>query len=188
MRRKCFVFLIIVLLILVCLHQAGVPLRMREIPADEKEVEYIGKIVRIQEKMDKYSLRVKLLKRNGTAVSFCEEALLSYRGEVSRAEELLNTVIVFRAKLCDAQTARNPHCFNYRDYLKSCGIGKTASVNSLRPLQATYTPKEKYERFLYKARNEFLNDTGEDAKGIAIQRIYKKRFTMSFAATEPHIF
>ncbi len=166
MRRKCFVFLIIVLLILVCLHQAGVPLRMREIPADEKEVEYIGKIVRIQEKMDKYSLRVKLLKRNGTAVSFCEEALLSYRGEVSCAEELLNTVIVFRAKLCDAQTARNPHCFNYRDYLKSCGIGKTASVNSLRPLQATYTPKEKYERFLYKARNEFLNDTGEDAKGI----------------------
>lgn len=167
MRRKCFVFLMIVLLVLVYLHQAGVPLRTGEIfTDDEKEVEYIGKIVRIQEKSDKYSLRVKLLKRNGTEVSFREDVLLSYRGEVSCAEELLNTVIAFRAKFCDAQPARNPHCFNYRDYLKSCGIGKSASVNSLRLLQATYTPKEKYERFLYKARSEFLSGTGEEAKGI----------------------
>ena len=167
MRRKCFVLLMIVLLVLVCLHQAGVPLRTGEISVDdEKEVEYIGKIIRIQEKSDKYSLRVKLMKRNGTAVSFCEDALLTYRGEVSSAEELLNTVITFRAKLCDAQTARNPHCFNYRDYLKSCGIGKIASVNSLHPLQVTYTLKEKYERFLYKARSEFLSVTGEEAKGI----------------------
>lgn len=157
----------IVLLILVCLHQAGIPLRIGEIPADdEKEVEYIGKIVRIQEKSDKYTLRVKLLKRSDATVSFCEDALLTYRGEVASPEKLLNTVIVFRAKLCDAQPARNPHCFHYRDYLKSCGIGKIASVNSLRPLQAAYTLKEKYERFLYKARCEFLSSTGEDAKGI----------------------
>lgn len=157
----------IVLLILVCLHQAGIPLRIGEIPADdEKEVEYIGKIVRIQEKSDKYTLRVKLLKRSDATVSFCEDALLTYRGEVASPEKLMNTVIVFRAKLCDAQPARNPHCFHYRDYLKSCGIGKIASVNSLRPLQAAYTLKEKYERFLYKARCEFLSSTGEDAKGI----------------------
>lgn len=167
MRRKCFVCLMIVLLILVCLHQAGIPLRIGEIPADdEKEVEYIGKIVRIQEKSDKYTLRVKLLKRSDATVSFCEDALLTYRGEVASPEKLLNTVIVFRAKLCDAQPARNPHCFHYRDYLKSCSIGKIASVNSLRPLQAAYTPKEKYERFLYKARCEFLSSTGEEAKGI----------------------
>ena len=167
MRRKCFIFLLIVLIVLVCLHRAGVPLRMREIPADdEKEVEYIGKIVRVREKADKYSLRVRLLERDGAAISFCEDALLSYRGEACSAADLLNTVVAFRAKLCDAQPARNPHCFDYRDYLKSCGIGKTASLNSLRPLRTAYTPKEKYERFLYKARNEFLGRTGEEAKGI----------------------
>ena len=82
MRRKCFIFLLIVLIVLVCLHRAGVPLRMREIPADdEKEVEYIGKIVRVREKADKYSLRFRLLERDGAALSFCEDVLLSYRGE-----------------------------------------------------------------------------------------------------------
>ena len=167
MRRKCFIFLLIVLIVLVCLHRAGVPLRMREIPADdEKEVEYIGKIVRVREKADKYSLRVRLLERDGAAISFCEDALLSYRGEACSAADLLNTVVAFRAKLCDAQPARNPHCFDYRDYLKSYDIVKTASLNIRRPRWTAYTPKEKYERFLYKARNEFLGRTGEEAKGI----------------------
>ncbi len=187
-RRRCFALLLIVLAVLVVLGEMGIPLRMHELSGiDASAGQYTGKIIRIQEKESKYTFRVRLMTENGHACSYSEDVLLSYYkddtwGDFSDVDvndlksvvkienynlpDLLNARIAFTASLSDANRARNPHCFDYYMYIKSCGIGKIATIDSFSVLDSTLTPKEKYDRFLFAKRQEFLAKTSEDVKGI----------------------
>lgn len=179
MRRRLFTFTLLLTLCLFALQQIGVPLRMNELSLDgfyaendentgdsRGSIVCVGKVVKIQEKEGKHSLRVRLSECNGSRVDFCEDVLLNIYSEAERPWELLCAEIAFSAELRDADGERNPHCFDYHDYLKSCGIGKVATVKTYQLLKNELTIPEKYERFLYRSRCEFLAEISAENRGI----------------------
>lgn len=193
MRRKFFAFVLVLIVLLMFMHRAGLPLRMNELNFDayadmenstdgsngssrddsgsndssnSSKLECTGKIIKVQEKEGKHTLRVRLISCEGVETDFCEDVLLSIYREAEKPWELLRAEIAFTAEFKTADGARNPHCFDYHDYLKSCGIGKIAAIQSYRVLESDFSPLEKYERFLYRSRCEFLDKISAENRGI----------------------
>lgn len=186
MRRKLFVLLLVTVTLLMLLYRADVPLRMNEISLEKyllpnctneseknteteeysTDIECMGKVIRIQEKEGKHTLRVRLAACNGNKTDFCEDVLISIYNDVERPWELIRSNIAFTAELRDADGARNPHCFDYYTYLKSCGIGKIATVKEYSAADTEFSVFDKYERLLYRCRCEFLDNIGEENRGI----------------------
>lgn len=191
MRRKLFILLLATVTLLMLLYRAGVPLRTNEISLEEyilpkstneaakntetkeKEeynsdngIECVGKVIRIREKEGKHTLRVRLTACNGIKADFCEDILISVYKDLEQPWELLHSSIAFTAELRDADGARNPHCFDYYTYLKSCGIGKIATVAEYEVSDSELSVFEKYERLLYRSRCEFLEGIGSENRGI----------------------
>lgn len=167
MRRKIFAATLLVIILLMLLYRAGVPLRMHELGSDMADsAEYTGKVIRLQEKENGYSLRLRLSECNGERVHYSEEVMVSVYEQLGQPWELLYSDIVFTAELKDADGARNPHCFDYYTYLKSCGIGKLAAVKKYKLTETELSLLERYERFLYRCRCEFLEKIGAENRGI----------------------
>lgn len=171
MRRKIFAFVLALIILLMFLHRAGVPLRINELSFEKYDdtdtgIECIGRVIKVQEKEGKHTLRVRLTSCGGIETHFCEDVLLSVYREAERPWELLRAEIAFTAEFKDADGERNPHCFDYHDYLKSCGIGKIATIENYQVLESDFTLLEKYERFLYRSRCEFLDKIGAENRGI----------------------
>ena len=86
--------------------------------------------------------------------------------DVQRAEDFLRKTIRFTAVLKDGAEAGNPHCFDYRKYLKSKGIGKIATIKAYSFEENRDTPMDFYEKAVYKARNNFLRGVSENTRGM----------------------
>ncbi len=177
MRRKCFGALMVTIALLVLADAAGLPLKAAQISAGDEEILCRGKVVSVKEEENRISLRIRLKSLDGEAVRFSEDVLGSlYPGETGgnsrngesseKAEDFLRKTISFRAVLKDGAEAGNPHCFNYRKYLKSVGIGKTATIKAYGFEESRDTPTDVYEKAVYKARNAFLQGVSEDSRGM----------------------
>ncbi len=177
MRRKCFGVLMVTIALLALADAAGLPLKAAQISAGDEEILCRGKVVSVKEEENRISLRIRLKSLDGEAVRFSEDVLGSlYPGENSgnsgngenseKAEDFLRKTISFKAVLKDGAEAGNPHCFNYRNYLKSVGIGRTATIKTYGFEESRDTPTDVYEKAVYKARNAFLQGVSEDRRGM----------------------
>lgn len=170
-----------VLIALIALADAaGLPLKAAGISAGSEESFCTGKVVGVKEEENRITLRIRLKSLNGEAVNFSEDVLGSLYGSgysensensessdsSEKAEDFLRKTISFRAVLKDAAEAGNPHCFNYRKYLKSTGIGKIATIKSYSFEESRKTPIDVYEKAVYGARNAFLQAVSEDTRGM----------------------
>lgn len=170
-----------VLIALIALADAaGLPLKAAGISAGSEESFCTGKVVGVKEEENRITLRIRLKSLNGEAVNFSEDVLGSLYGSgysensensessdsSEKAEDFLRKTISFRAVLKDAAEAGNPHCFNYRKYLKSTGIGKIATIKSYSFEESRKTPIDVYEKAIYRARNAFLQAVSEDTRGM----------------------
>lgn len=171
MRRKCFAALMVVIALLALADAAGLPLKAAQIPETSGEILCEGKVISVKEEEKRVTLRVRLKSIDGEAVNFSEDVLASLYGSENsetgeKAEDFLRKAISFKAVLKDAAEAGNPHCFNYRKYLKSKGIGKIATLKSYDFEESRDTPFDYYEKAVYKARNAFLQGVSEDTRGM----------------------
>lgn len=165
MRRKCFAALIVLIALLIAADAAGLPLKAAQIPSGTDEILCSGKVIRVEADEDKTRLRIRLISCNGKPVSFSEDVLASFYGE-ENAQDFLRRTISFSAVLKDAAEPGNPHCFNYRKYLKSCGIGKVTTMKSYSFEEAPVSIIDLYEKKIYQARNNFLEGVSEDTRGM----------------------
>ncbi len=180
MRRKCFAALMVLIALIALADAAGLPLKAAGISAGSEESFCTGKVVGVKEEENRITLRIRLKSLNGEAVNFSEDVLGSLYGSgysensensessdsSEKAEDFLRKTISFRAVLKDAAEAGNPHCFNYRKYLKSTGIGKIATIKSYSFEESRKTPIDVYEKAIYRARNAFLQAVSEDTRGM----------------------
>ena len=166
MRRRCFFILILVLTLLAFIDALGIPLKPAQLPPGESEaITCTGKILRIQSKDGRTDMQIKLLTYGDKKVDFSENVLVSVYENLN-ACSLSRSIISFRAVLRDAPEAGNPHCFNYRKYLKSKGIGKIAAIRTFKIVGTQFTPADLYERVIYRARSEFLQSVSANARGM----------------------
>lgn len=166
MRRKCFALLIILIALLALADAVGIPLKSGQISLEEgKAILCTGKVMRVKESENKADLQIRLKTCDGHEVNFSEEVLVSFYGEAS-AKEILRRTIKFKAEFKGADVAGNPHCFDYRKYLKSRGIGKVAVIKSYSLEAAEQALLDKYERNIYRIRNEFLESVSPNARGM----------------------
>ena len=166
MRRRCFFILILVLTLLAFIDALGIPLKPAQLPPGESEaITCTGKILRIQSKDGRTDMQIKLLTYGDKKVDFSENVLVSVYENLN-ACSLSRSIISFRAVLRDAPEAGNPHCFNYRKYLKSKGIGKIAAIRTFKIVETQFTPADLYERAIYRARSEFLQSVSVNARGM----------------------
>ncbi len=165
MRRKCFASLVVIVAILVLVDDAGLPLKPAQFSLGSEEILCNGKVMRVEEDEDKITLRIRLASCNGKQVKLSEDVLASFYGN-ENAEEFLRRSITFSSVLRDAAEAGNPHCFNYRKYLKSIGIGKITTLKTYSLEDRAPTPMDIYEKAIYRARNHFLQGVSENARGM----------------------
>ncbi len=165
MRRKCFASLVVIIAILVLVDAAGLPLKPGQFSLGSEEILCTGKIMRVEEDEDKITLRIRLASCNGKQVKLSEDVLASFYGN-ENAEEFLRRSITFSSVLRDAAEAGNPHCFNYRKYLKSIGIGKITTLKTYSLEDRAPTPMDIYEKAIYRARTHFLQGVSENARGM----------------------
>ncbi|MGX8774078.1 MAG: DNA internalization-related competence protein ComEC/Rec2 [Bacillota bacterium] len=91
-----------------------------------------------------------------------------YDGCVIEGEAAEGCVVTARGVLRDPQGRRNPNCFDYSLYLRSLGVVKTMTCNSV-----TVSPAEPFSRAplahvryrVYEAREGFIERLSEDAGG-----------------------
>ena len=177
MRRKCFAVLLVLIALLSLADAVGLPLKNARISAGSEEVLCKGKVISVQEEENRITLRIRLKSLNGEAVHFSEDVLGSlYRKESSedsknsvKAEDFLRETISFRAVLKDAAEAGNPHCFDYRKYLKSTGIGKIATIKAYDLEESRGIPPDvldAYEKAVYRAKSAFLQGVSQETRGM----------------------
>ncbi len=105
---------------------------------------YSGRIESIERKNEGYKIEVRLFEAAGSKV------LLSYYGIIDDPQDLYKRVIKFNSVMEDPQGRRNPGCFDYRKYLKSCGIWAVADIDSFEIVWGRDLLIYKLERSLMK--------------------------------------
>lgn len=169
MRRKCFFFFTALSALLFFLDFLGVPLSgsIDSMYFNESH-DFEGKVVRIQEKDNRMRIEVSIEKADNFKVSIRENVLLTFYGKHDSPWKIINSRIIFRAQLDYPQLQRNPHCFNYRRYLKSRGIGAVAEVKNLQTEDTELTIKERYERELFRKKSLFCSQLSSETKGLVM--------------------
>lgn len=166
MRRKCFALLIVLICLLSLTDALGIPLKARQVSLEEgKNGLCTGKVMQVKEREKRTDLQIHLKTCDGREVNFSEEVLVSCYGKTV-GEDLLRQTIKFKASFKDADEAGNPHCFSYRKYLKSKGIGQIAVIKSYSLEATELTLLDIYERNIYRIRREFLQSVSPNARGM----------------------
>ena len=131
-RRKLFCFVLCLLSVLYLLDLAGIPLAPTPPAAlTEGARNYMGTVRQIREKEENvYTMRVRLHTVDGQALRRSEDVLLTYYSSIREPWQLQRAKIRFRCSLAVPASAGNPHCFDYADYLKSCGIRLIGTLDS----------------------------------------------------------
>ena len=169
MRRKCFYYFTVLLALLYFLDFAGVPLSKGIDGSLVGEVhDFSGKVIRIGEKDDRLDLEVRIDKADGRKISSRENVLLTLYEKPEKPWEILNSSISFRTQLDYPKGQRNPHCFDYRKYLKSRGIGAVAQIKNFQLEEGALTFKDRYARELLRKKYLFSNGLPSETKGLVM--------------------
>ena len=149
MRRKLFfcTFLLVVVTILILNnYETDDSIYTTD---ESNEEEYVGKIISIEEYDDEnFNLVVNLDDR--------ERVLLKYYGKEKLSQDFYGDKVSFCGKLEVPDSARNPGCFNYRQYLRSGGIKYICTVDSIEILSKTNNFYDLYCKALLSKKQNFL--------------------------------
>ncbi len=131
-RRKLFWSVLCLLSLLYLLDLAGIPLAPAPAAAlTESARDYTGTVRQIREKEENvYTMRVRLHTADGQKLDRQEDVLLTYYSSIEEPWRLQRAKLRFRCSLAAPASAGNPHCFDYADYLKSCGIRLIGTLTS----------------------------------------------------------
>ena len=123
-RRKLFQCTLMLLILLYLLELADLPLQARpDSRLTAGEHRYTAVVRQIREKEDAVcTLRVRLCSMDDAPLDGAREALLTYYQKIEQPWLLQKSKLRFTCSLRLPQSAGNPHCFDYADYLKSCGV------------------------------------------------------------------
>ncbi len=131
-----------------------------------------GKVLRIEKTSGAYKLRVRLDDSG-------ENVLLRYYDELEEPEDIFRSVIKFEAELNLPSAARNPHCFDYRRYLRSEGIGMTAVTDNIDVIGRNYSLYDRYLRYLESRKKSFCESLDERLRGTVMGVIFGETSYMS---------
>ncbi|MFR2966515.1 MAG: hypothetical protein ACLTK0_09115, partial [Anaerovoracaceae bacterium] len=87
-------------------------------------------------------------------------------GIIDDPQDLYKRVIEFNTVMEEPQGRRNPGCFDYRKYLKSCGIWAVADIDSFEIVWSRDLLIYKLERSLMKNKERFIESLPGEARGL----------------------
>lgn len=96
--------------------------------------------------------------------------LFSYYHKLDRYWTLIGKEMLFYGKLERPEAAGNPHCFDYRNYLRTRGITLVCSGDQFRVCQESGGVKGKAVRKIMGLRESFLLDAGGSGRERALIR------------------
>lgn len=172
-RRKLFQCTLMLLILLYLLELADLPLQARpDSRLTAGEHRYTAVVRQIREKEDAvYTLRVRLCSMDDAPLDGAREALLTYYQKIDQPWLLQKTKIRFACSLRLPQSAGNPHCFDYADYLKSCGITLVGTLTGFESDQTAHAPLparllQRYEQLLMRQKFLFAASLRAESKGL----------------------
>lgn len=180
-RRKLFVFVLCLLILLYLLDFMDIPLRrMPDAAWTETARTYTGTVRQIREKGENtYAMRVILHTADGQKLKKPEEVLLTYYSRIEEPWQLQQAEIRFACHLALPASAGNPHCFDYADYLKSCGIRLIGTMSSFAAVDTAQAVKAEsgivglfrmvsgqYHRLLVKQKFRFAEILSPQSRGL----------------------
>ncbi len=159
MRRKLFLFAVIITVAAFFAAEAFPDIFVpSEAAADEKICEHEGRVLSVREKNgyhviiidDFRGFRVRTLLYDGPEDTW----------------SLTGRRIRYRTRLSAGDPARNPHCFDKRKYIRSCGIFLTGTLSryDADPIPDGYMMK--YSHLLAGIRHEFEKRLPESCRGM----------------------
>ena len=168
MRRKLFVFVMAFMAFLFLLDALNLPLKSNNLKDYEgANVDVVGKVVKIEDKDDHLSLKVRPLFINGNKVSGRNSVQVNYyQDEFLKGSRLYRETVRLSIKLNIPNERRNPRCFDYRKYLLSEGIWYTASTKNIEILSSDKSIADRISKYLLLERENFKFFIPEEERGI----------------------
>ncbi len=85
---------------------------------------------------------------------------------------LIGTDIEYRAMLEEPKGPRNPHCFNYRNYLRSEGVYLTGTIRAIKVTGRSTSPHHRYKAFLQGLKDSFRSILPEHSRGMIMGMLF----------------
>ena len=159
MRRKLFLCAVIltgaVFLLSGFFPDIWVPEAAKE---DVTAVYHDGTVLSVRQKQDHYILELK------DPAGF--KVRLNIYEEIKDSWNLIGSRISYKAKLASGDPARNPHCFDYRKYLRSSDIFLTGTIKSYKVISARKPLTLKYASLLSRTREAFAIRLPDSSRGM----------------------
>ncbi|MBR3261232.1 MAG: DNA internalization-related competence protein ComEC/Rec2 [Firmicutes bacterium] len=159
MRRKLFLCAVIltgtVFLVSGFFPDLWVP---KQAVADGSPAYHEGVVLSVRDKDDHYMLELR--DPGGFKVR------VNIYDEVKDTWELIGKRIRYRSKLTYGDPARNPHCFDYRKYLRSSDVFLTGTIRSYKILSDKKILSLKYASALTRIREAFERRLPESSRGM----------------------
>lgn len=178
-RRKLFTFFIAVLAVCYIADFAGCKLIDDEWGAYiGTNVYYEGKVTGVSSISDKGTrFIVDVEQAGGKKRRFNQKIMVDLYSDSKRqrdkaGEECFRSKIGFYASVSYAAPQRNPHCFDYRRYLLSEGIGAVANIDGYEIINAESNPADRYRKLIFKKKNEYSAALREDVRGLVMGTLF----------------
>lgn len=159
MRRKLFLCAVIltgaVFLVSGFFPDLWVP---EQAVADSSPAYHEGIVLSVRDKDDHYMLELR--DPGGFKVR------VNIYDEVKDTWDLIGKRIRYRSKLTYGDPARNPHCFDYRNYLRSSDVFLTGTIRSYKILSDKKILSLKYASVLTRIREAFERRLPESSRGM----------------------
>ncbi len=172
MRRKLFIsavmLLITVFLICEAFPDIWVP---AEAKADETIAVHSGTVEEVREKNGKWIIDVKDDRGFLIRLNYYDDPDKLIR-EGGLIWELPGTYISFSTRLTIPDPRRNPHCFDYRKYLRSEDVYLTGTVKKIEIISEPCGLLVSYKRFLYGLKYSFRVLLPEEDRGLIMGTIF----------------
>ena len=164
MRRKLFLMAAVltgaVFIILSFFPDLAVP---RTVSGDSGMTDHKGTVLSVRFKSDHFIMIID--DERGFKIR------LNYYGEQD-AYNALGCSISYLAELAPGDNARNPHCFDYRKYLRSEGVYLTGTLKDWEVIDTTPGIRLKYRVFLQRIRLGFENILPEKSRGMIMGMLF----------------
>lgn len=166
MRRYLFIAAIAFIAVVIFFDSIGVAITYESRKhIDESRSSYTGKVKHIEKVEEHYDIKLRLS-------DIDIDILLKYYDEIEEPFELYRSIITFDAELAVPSEARNPHCFNYRRYLRSEGIYYTGNAKNISIVGRDYSLYDRYLRYLIDKKNSFCNELDERVRGMVMGVVF----------------
>lgn len=162
-RRKLFLFAVLMILLTAAADSAGVLDGIRsetKLPAGTNT--FSGEIISVEKKSGGGFNITADVNEN----IFRGRVLLSYYGELSEPQELTGCRVEFSSELTIPQGRRNPGCFDYRRHLLSEGITAAGTTEKIRVTGEPEGISDKIRRFLMIKKAEYTESLSENTRGL----------------------